>query len=647
MKKYILKHPFLLFFVIFFGLISQGMVIYVSLFIMHIVDTIIAGDMTSLVQLIGFGLVIIGVKLLSSILASYLNNLYEYKTVLYMKTDVFSLIYKSDIYSFLKDNSGKYISIVNNDITLIYNNYITSLIQGTKIIFAVVVSLGVLFFISPFNALLSILFAIIPITLPLVFAKKLSSTNLEHMEKLEILNTKLKDYLGGFEVIKKFKAENGVVDRFLGHVEQTAKARLKLANVNAVITIYSLAVAPITRIITIFVAGYFAITGHITIGAIMAIVSLDGTVQHPINAISMVTGFIKSTTDVRKKILDLSQLNNRDSQRKTNLGSTDSIVFDNVSFSYEERTATTKNNAVASPSSKVNLKSGTAFKVSSVEEMKAIMAAHGTSEEEIATFFNMTPQMPTGVMQDNGENSNTPLPISMMPIGLPIQTQLPILEHFSKGTINNFTFTFEKGKKYALLGESGSGKSTILKLIMGYYDNYEGHLLIGDSQVRDINRDSLYDQLMLMEQNVFILDDTLENNVTLYKEFSKENYDKALALAQVDFYKEDDSFLGENGNKLSGGQRQRVALARIFMDMPRVLLFDEATSSVDSVISEKIEHTILDQNATVILVSHKYTKEMLGKFDTIIVMKNGTIVESGSFEALYKPGSFLYSLQNF
>ena len=218
--------------------------------------------------------------------------------------------------------------------------------------------------------------------------------------------------------------------------------------------------------------------------------------------------------------------------------------------------------------------------------------------------------------------------------------------------LKNVNFTFEKGKKYAIVGASGSGKSTIAKLIMGYYDNYEGDVLINNHNVYDIDRESLYKAFSMLHQNVFILDDTLKNNITLYHKYSDDEYSLALEKAKLldveaNLPNGSKTSLGEGGNILSGGERQRVSIARTILKGSEVLILDEATASLDNVIAHDIEKSIIDmEDLTCIFVTHRYSKDILEKCDGILVMKNGELFEHGTFDELYESKGYFYSLYN-
>lgn len=238
-------------------------------------------------------------------------------------------------------------------------------------------------------------------------------------------------------------------------------------------------------------------------------------------------------------------------------------------------------------------------------------------------------------------------------------------DHFeSKIVFDNVSFSFdgeldvlsdinlelEKGKSYAIVGLSGSGKSTLVNLLMGYYESYRGNISIDDVELKEINSTSLYNMLSVIQQEVFMFDAPVQNNIFLYKSYSQEALDDAIKMSGLDGFidkKGADFNCGENGSQLSGGEKQRVSIARALIKGTPILLLDEATSSLDNETAQAIEKSILQlENTTRIIVTHKLNGDALSIYDEIIMMKNGRVVEKGSFTELIEKRGLFYSLYN-
>ncbi|PWV88419.1 ATP-binding cassette subfamily C protein [Paenibacillus cellulosilyticus] len=219
-----------------------------------------------------------------------------------------------------------------------------------------------------------------------------------------------------------------------------------------------------------------------------------------------------------------------------------------------------------------------------------------------------------------------------------------------KDVLTGIHLALEKNKSYAIVGLSGSGKSTLLNLLMGYYDSYKGNIYIDDVELRDIDPTSLYKMLSVIQQEVFMFDAPIENNVFLYKNYPQEALQKAITMSGLDGFieKKGSGFnCGENGSQLSGGEKQRVSIARALIKGTPVLLLDEATSSLDNETAQAIEQSILNiKDNTRIIVTHKLNSDALRMYDEIIMMKNGCVVEKGSFSELLEKKGFFYSLYN-
>ncbi len=220
-----------------------------------------------------------------------------------------------------------------------------------------------------------------------------------------------------------------------------------------------------------------------------------------------------------------------------------------------------------------------------------------------------------------------------------------------KPVLKDVSASFETGKSYAIVGASGSGKSTMLNLMLGYRDDYSGSIHIDGEELRDVALDSLYDMVSTIQQNVFIFNDTIENNVTMFKEFPHERVALAEKNARLDTLiaeKGSEYPCGEGGSGLSGGERQRISIARSLVRGTPVLLMDEATAALDAETAHGVEDAILSiDGLTRIIVTHRLEKPLLERYDEIVVMAGGRVVEQGSFEELMENrGHFaaLYSI---
>ena len=206
--------------------------------------------------------------------------------------------------------------------------------------------------------------------------------------------------------------------------------------------------------------------------------------------------------------------------------------------------------------------------------------------------------------------------------------------------LKDFSISVKKGKTLALVGQSGSGKSTIANLVTRFYDVNKGSIIIDGQDIRDFTKHSLRELMGLVTQDSILFNDTVKNNVLLGKEnASDEDVVEALKIANAWEFVKDlsngiDTNIGDSGNKLSGGQKQRLSIARAVLKNPPIMILDEATSALDTE-SERLVQVALEnmmKNRTSIVIAHRLST--IQKADTIIVMQKGKIVEQGKHQEL-------------
>jgi len=216
--------------------------------------------------------------------------------------------------------------------------------------------------------------------------------------------------------------------------------------------------------------------------------------------------------------------------------------------------------------------------------------------------------------------------------------------------LKDISLTIPAGKTVALVGESGAGKSTLASLIPRFYEVQKGCICVDGVNILDVTQESLRENIGLVQQNVFLFDSTIRDNI-LYgnPEASEEELIDAARRANILDFVESlvdgfDTLTGERGVMLSGGQKQRISIARVFLKNPPILIFDEATSSLDTESEAYIQKAMeeLSQNRTTIIIAHRLST--VRKADLLYVMNNGEIVEQGSHEQLMKNEGYYFNL---
>lgn len=222
--------------------------------------------------------------------------------------------------------------------------------------------------------------------------------------------------------------------------------------------------------------------------------------------------------------------------------------------------------------------------------------------------------------------------------------------HDNESVINDFSLKINKGEKVVIVGGSGCGKTTFLKLLLRFYDCNKGELLLDGIPIEDYSFDNLRDSLGIVFQDTFLFSDSIMENLKFANpDASDDEIKRACKLACAhefimnlpDKY---DTILGARGNTLSGGEKQRLSIARLLIKDPSIYLFDESTSELDNITEEKVLFNLFSNlnEQTLIMTSHRIS--VIKKFHRIVVLKEGNIVEDGKFEELYKEGTYFFNL---
>ncbi len=541
-------------------LILQIIVVAVNIslayFIMFIVDAMQKTDLALFKRSMIFIVIVLVVFLVFSTLLKIFKNSYMKRALSQFKKYVFEKILKKSIGEFSGALSGKIISSFSNDLSLIELNYLNGNIMIFNNAVMFIATLAAMAYINMTMMLCVVGGCIIPVTVSLIYGRRLVTKEKKTSDENESFVDQLKDLLNGFFVIKSFKAEKEVLELFRNQnftLEETKRDRRETNDAMFIAgQISSLLVVGI-----IFILGiYFTFKGVMSIASVLACVQLSNYILDPIKQLVPLISNRKAAIALIDKIADVIKDEDiKDDKIRIN-GIKSSITLKDVALSYDE----------------------------------------------------------------------------------------------GKVVLDGINMTFEKGKSYAIVGGSGCGKSTLIKLLLGYFNNYGGEVKLDENELSDINLDSLYDVVSVIQQNVFLFDKSIKSNITMFKEFDKDKMERAISragLSNLISEKGENYNCGESGHNLSGGEKQRVSIARCLIRETPVLLMDEATAALDNATAFQVENEILDmKELTRIIVTHKLEESLLRKYDEIVVMHEGTIEEKGTFEQLMEAGGYFYSLFN-
>lgn len=520
-----------------------------------IIDSGMSQNREALTQAILIGAIVIFIYASLNFISLRLRNKLVRQIMSRYKNKVFKSILDRDYREFSKEKSGKFISILTENMKKIEQDYLHQYFNISKNISLMIFSLVAMFIGNWFLTLLVIIASIIPMMISGFIGQKSASLQNSSMIADQKYLAKVKDILAGFLVIKSFNVKDAIRQDYKNESEKLDEIYFIKGKFDVLSNVISQLSGMIVFLVAFGGGMYLVFGGHTTIGSVTAIVQLVNFVVMPLNEIGMgMSKFREGQATLNSfEVKDVIELQTG----KTKEYFDDVISFSNVDFSYPN------------------------------------------AEEKI---------------------------------------------------FNNLSLQIKKGGKIAIVGMSGSGKSTLLNLLLRFYDVTSGYISIDNQDLQAISAESLYNLMTIVQQDVYIFDDTLKANITLNQFFTDEEIKQAVQQSGLESYVlENESGLqalcGENGSNLSGGQKQRVSIARALIRKTPILLLDEATSSLDNKVTTEIENSILEiQDLTVLVVTHKLNKSMLKKYNRILFMKNGVIVEDGSFDNLIDRKGEFYKL---
>ena len=520
-----------------------------------IIDSGMSQNREDLTQAILIGAIVIFIYASLNFISLRLRNKLVRLIMSRYKNKVYKSILDRDYREFSKEKSGKFISILTENMKKIEQDYLHQYFNISKNISLMIFSLVAMFIGNWFLTLLVIIASIIPMMISGFIGQKSASLQNSSMIADQKYLAKVKDILAGFLVIKSFNVKEAIRQDYKNESEKLDEIYFIKGKFDVLSNVISQLSGMIVFLVAFGGGMYLVFGGHTTIGSVTAIVQLVNFVVMPLNEIGMgMSKFREGQATLNSfEVKDVIELQTG----KTKEYFDDVISFSNVDFSYPN------------------------------------------AEEKI---------------------------------------------------FNHLSLQIKKGEKIAIVGMSGSGKSTLLNLLLRFYDVTSGYISIDNQDLQAISAESLYNLMTIVQQDVYIFDDTLKANITLSQSFTEDDIKKAVQQSGLESYVLENelglqTLCGENGSNLSGGERQRLSIARALIRKTPILLLDEATSSLDNKVTTEIENSILEiQDLTVLVVTHKLNKSMLKKYNRILFMKNGVIVEDGSFDNLMDRKGEFYKL---
>ena len=510
--------------------------------IIGIIDSGMSQNREALTQAVLVGAAVIFIYAGLNFISLRLKNKLVMQIMTRYKNRVFQSILDRDYRDFSKEKSGKFISVLTENMKKIEQDYLHQYFNISKNLSLMIFSLLAMFIGNWYLTLLVIIASIIPMMISGFIGQKSAYLQKSAMIADQKYLAKVKDILAGFLVIKSFNVKEAIRQDYRNESEKLDEIYFMKRKFDVLANVISQLSGMIVFLVAFGGGMYLVFNGSTTIGSVTAIVQLVNFVVMPLNEVGMgISKFREGQATLDAfEVKDVTEIQTGETKEYFDFV----ISFSNIDFSYPN------------------------------------------TEEKI---------------------------------------------------FNNLSLKIKKGEKIAIVGMSGSGKSTLLNLLLRFYDVTSGHISIDNQDIQAISGESLYNLMTIVQQDVYIFDDTLRANITLNQSFTDEEIKKAVQQSGLESYVLENelglqALCGENGSNLSGRQKQRVSIARALIRKTPILLLDEATSSLDNQVTTEIESSILDiQNLTALVVTHKLNENILKKYDRILFMKDGVIVEDGSF----------------
>ena len=528
----------------------------------------------------------------SAVATYFFRTKFSTRAVLQYRNFACDFLLKKKVADFYASNSSVYLSALSNDLMKIKEQFLDQIPIITQIIFCGIGAIIVMLRYNVFLACMSCALSLIPF-----FAALYSGKNMGEME--ECLSTRnaeylafLKDFSIGFTIIKSYKVE-AIFSKLHGAVnEKTEETMLKRERCVEKVNYFAAISGYVTRLSILFLSSYIAFTRHsISIGTVIAFSQLIHYLIDPLSSLPSMLTEAKAAYRLTDKFWD-------------------TIKREEVPQN------TPENNRV---------------KEEQIAEIQTAIEDKKIVEEKEIRVQKQSPNEWKSSLR-----------------GEILFNQICFSYSEGKEVLKGLNLQVKEGEKVVLLGTSGSGKSSILKILMGMERAQSGTIRIGGQDTVDLGEDRIFKEISYIQQEVFIFDGTIRENVSLFQNYRGEELQSVIERAGLwNLVKEKglDYLCGENGAALSGGERQRISIARSLLRKTPILLADEITASLDKENTYLVLDTLLNiENTTEILVLHDLDSRILSRVDRICVLKNGKVEEEGNFTELLEKKGYFYAL---
>lgn len=471
------------------------------------------------------------------------------------KDFAFQKLTEKSISSFRAESTAAYLSALTNDAASIEADDLSQLLSVITKAVTFFGALAMMLWYSPLMTAIAAGVTVLPLIASLLTGGQLQAAEKRVSDQNRDFTAALSDCLGGFSVVKTFRAEKEIFRLFAESNRALEQEKFSRRRLKALVGMIGATTGIIAQLGVFLAGAYLALSGRgLTAGAVILFVNLMNFMIEPVAELPALLAARKAARGLIAKLADALEQDETQPDGVHIVPLTRELRLENVRFSYDGET----------------------------EILRGVSAV------------------------------------------------------------------FEAGKAYAIVGASGSGKSTLLNLLTTPGMAYAGKILLDGTELRTASPESLYETVSVIQQNVFVFNASIRDNITMFRSFPSEELAQAVRRAQLESLLADrgEGYLcGENGSGLSGGEKQRISIARSLLKHASVLLADEATAALDAQTAHQVTDDILSlTGVTRIVVTHTLEQAALRRYDGILVLKDGRITESGSFDELMEQKGYFYAL---
>ncbi len=464
----------------------------------------------------------------------------------------FQKLTEKSIASFRDESTASYLSALTNDTATVEASYLEQQLSVLTQAVTFAGALVIMLWYSPVLTAIAAGLTVLPLIASLMTGKQLQTAERRVSARNRDFTAALSDCLGGFSVVKTFRAEKEIMRLFAENNRRLEREKCTKRRIKMMVGLLAAVTGIIAQLGVFLVGAYFVLTGRgLTAGGVILFVNLMNFMIEPVTMLPALLAGRRAALGLMDQLADALAQHGTAAGQAEPAPLTEGIRMEHVSFSYEP----------------------------------------------------------------------------------------------GREVLHDVSTTFEAGKAYAVVG--GSGKSTLLNLLMAAGD-YQGSIRLDGTELRDVLPESLYAVMSVIQQNVFVFNASIRDNVTMFRAFPQDALDDAIAHAHLTglLAERGEAYrCGENGVGLSGGEKQRISIARTLLKKSSVLLADEATAALDAKTAHAVTSDLLDLTGmTRIIVTHNLEASALRRFDRILVMKDGRIEETGTFDELMAGKGYFYAL---